>query len=104
MSGNPKLAALMQTLDIKPPMEKIALENWLVTCANIDKIKHGERYVHLACGHHAWTKAKKKVACMICHQMILDGKDYELFRRDPMTYLSMYGNDDISFDKISTPW
>ena len=80
--GDPKLAACMRKLKIRAPVETIVrIEHWL-TAINRKTLGPDlrKRIVTLACGHLEITTNKTKASCSICHKMILDGKDYDLFR------------------------
>ncbi len=80
MSGDPELAKFMREHDIKAPVERIIRIDWVLVICNRKRLKPGERIVELECGHRAVTKNRVRVACAECHEMILNGEDYEAFR------------------------
>jgi len=80
MSGDPELAKMMKKLEVKAPVERIIRTDSFAMIFSYDKLKPGEFIVELECGHKAVTRNRKRVACTISHEMILNGEDYEAFR------------------------
>lgn len=82
--GDPVLAAVMRSMRInaKAPVEKIVGTDWLASAINRPKLGPDmcKRIVDLACGHKAVTRNARTCPCSICHEMILNGEDYEAFR------------------------
>ncbi len=79
--ADPVLAKLMH--DYGPrraPMERIVMTDLYLTAFNTAKLKTGERLAVLACGHTVKTKALNRCACDLCHEMIVNGEDYDAFR------------------------
>lgn len=81
-AGDPELAAIVRRLNPPAPFERIVRTEHAATALNMHKldIASCERVVTLACGHRAVTKAAKRVRCTQCLQLMLDGKDYQMFR------------------------
>ena len=77
-----QLAALMRRLKPKVPIEEFEHVNYLATALSYEAghIKLGWRIVKLKCGHLATTKAQNRCGCRVCHQMIMEGRDYQGFR------------------------
>ncbi len=86
--GDAELGALMRRAKVEAPRERIASTDWLVTAANAERIKVGERFAVLDCGHTVVTRNLNLASCWQCHYLLLNGFDYEAFRRgeipDPM--------------------
>jgi hypothetical protein len=78
--GDPVLAATMRRFGVKAPVEKIAFVDWLATACNRERLKPSELMVVLECGHYQVTSRKGRAPCTACHEMILNGQDYEAFR------------------------
>lgn len=78
--GDPVLAEFMRSHKLSAPVENIITVDWTATALNRERLKTGERVVILDCGHYAVTKAKRRTACGQCHEMILNGEDYEGWR------------------------
>ncbi len=80
--GDPKLAEIMRSLKVKAPIERIVREVPHETAMSITSgsIKANQRVVVLECGHTEVTRARKRAACRQCHEMILNGEDYDAFR------------------------
>jgi hypothetical protein len=76
---DPELAKRMRALGVPAPMERIEHVDWLVTALN-HRTLGGKHVVRLKCGHTAITKSATLARCHECHQMILNGEDYEAFR------------------------
>lgn len=79
-TGDPELAAFMRRMGVKAPVERIVETDILATAFNMDRLKLPERIVRLACGHEIVTKNWRRAPCWKCHEMILNGEDYEAFR------------------------
>lgn len=80
-TDDPELAAFMRKHCKKAPVEKIVGTDILSTSFNRDKLRAAQRVVNLACGHQAVTTySRKRVPCKLCHEMILNGGDYEAWR------------------------
>lgn len=82
VTGDPVLAATMRRFKVKAPVERIVRTDDLATALNRDKLGSNmmKRVVDLECGHKAVTTNQKRVSCGTCHEMILNGEDYEAFR------------------------
>lgn len=80
--GDPVLAAEMRRLGVKAPVENIVHTDWLATALNREKLGPDirKRIVKLECGHEEVTTNLTRCPCTKCHQLILDGKDYDAFR------------------------
>jgi hypothetical protein len=80
--GDQTLAALMQKLKARAPVEEITLIDWPATALSISagSISADKHIVILACGHTEATRATKRAACRACHAMILNGEDYDGWR------------------------
>ena len=80
--GDPELAKFQKRIWKKPPVEKIVATDWLATALNRAKLgpDYAKRIVDLACGHKVITRNLRQCGCGVCHQMILNGEDYEAFR------------------------
>ena len=78
--GDPELAAMMRSLKVPAPVEDIVETDMLLTIVNHLRLD-GRRVVLLACGHKKITAAALRTRCEECHRMILDGEDYDGFRR-----------------------
>ena len=80
--ADPELAAMMQRLKPKAPMEKVVYVDYLATALSFTarKISIDHRVVKLECGHTAITKASRRCACKECLTMIMNGEDYDAFR------------------------
>lgn len=81
--GDPVLAETMRKAGVKAPVERIIRTDQLATCYY--HVDHPERnimlrIVDLECGHKILTKNWKRAQCHECHEMILNGEDYVLFR------------------------
>lgn len=81
MMGDPVIAKMYKGRPA--PVEKIVGTDYLATALNRDKIGRDvrKRVVDLACGHKTVTKNRTKAPCQECRRMMLDGEDYEAFRR-----------------------
>lgn len=80
MSADPALAAMMRRLNPPAPRERIVETDILLTLVNHLSLRD-KRVVTLACGHKKVTRAADYARCLECRRMILDGEDYEAFRR-----------------------
>jgi len=80
--GDPVLAETMRRFWKKPPVEKIVATDFLATSLNRATLGTDlcKRIVDLECGHKAVTRSARTCPCSICHDMILNGEDYEAFR------------------------
>jgi hypothetical protein len=80
--GDPQLAERMRQFKVKAPVEKIIATDLLATALNRDTLGDDlcKRIVDLACGHKAVTRNATSCQCSICHEMILNGEDYEAWR------------------------
>ena len=83
VTGDPELATTMRRLGVKAPVERIIRTDFLATAFNRDKLGPNmlKRIVDLECGHREITTNAKRCKCHTCHEMILNGEDYEAFRR-----------------------
>jgi hypothetical protein len=65
------------------PVEEIVSTDWLATAINHGNktLRVTERIVILRCGHREVTRNARRCKCTACHQMILNGEDYEKFNR-----------------------
>ncbi len=81
--GDPELAATMRRLKVRAPVEKIVDTDYLATALNRESIGPDlcKRVVILDCGHRIVTRNRRRAPCPTCHAMILNGEDYEAFRR-----------------------
>lgn len=79
MTGDPKLAAMMQRLKPPVPVERIVETDIFLTVVNHLDLA-GRRVVLLACGHKAITANSARARCHECYRMIMKGEDYEAFR------------------------
>lgn len=78
--GDSTLAKFMRDQNVKAPMERIVRIDYFMLIFNSEKLKRGEYIVDLACGHKTVTKNRKRAPCGDCHEMILNGEDYDAFR------------------------
>ena len=78
--GDPVLAKRMRALKVEAPIERIVAVDWVATACNPGMMEKGRRLVILACGHYTATKNQKEAKCHLCHEMILNGEDYEAWR------------------------
>lgn len=65
---------------VPAPVEQIVETDLLLTMANYPNLG-GKRVALLACGHKVVTGNRLRAACAECHTMILNGEDYDAFRR-----------------------
>lgn len=84
VTGDTELAMTMRRMKVAVPVEVIVETDWLATAVNRETLGKDERVVILACGHYVVTANRKKVPCTKCHEMILNGEDYDLFRNGPL--------------------
>lgn len=82
MTGDPVLAAAMKRINPKAPVEKIQHIDYLATAFNREAghLKEFEHVARLVCGHKVITKNFHRAACKECHEMILNGEDYHVFK------------------------
>ncbi len=82
VTGDPILAKTMRDAGIKAPIERILGTDHLATAFNRKKLGRNllNRIVDLECGHRVITTNRKRAPCYECHEMILNGEDYEAFR------------------------
>lgn len=79
--GDPNLAKTMQGLNLKAPMEAVLGTDILATATNLTKLGARRVIADLACGHQAVVRMGiKRARCKLCHEMILNGEDYDAFR------------------------
>lgn len=78
--GDPVLAEFMRRHDPGAPVEKILRTDFFMTALNGERLRGNERIVILECGHYAITANSTRCRCSFCHEMILNGEDYEAFR------------------------
>jgi hypothetical protein len=80
--GDPKLAKIMRDMKVPAPVERIVRTDLFATAFNREKLGSDmcKRIVDLECGHQAVTRNAKTCKCTACHEMILNGEDYEAFR------------------------
>lgn len=81
--GDPELAAFMRSMPIRFEQEEILSTDFLAGAFNRDRLKMGagERIVNLACGHQTVTRNRGRATCPYCRYLILNGYDYDAFRR-----------------------
>ncbi len=77
---DPALAKYMRDAGVKAPVERIIRTDTFTMIFAGGKLKPGEFVVDLECGHQTVTKNRKRAPCHECHQMILNGEDYDAFR------------------------
>lgn len=80
MKGDPQLAAIMRRLRPKAPVERVTVIDWPATAMSRHRLNEGQMVVILACGHDAVTRSQERAPCHRCHEMILNGEDYDAFR------------------------
>jgi len=78
--GDPVLAERMRSMKVPAPVERIVSVDWVATACNPGMMEKGRRLVILACGHYTATKNRKEAKYVRCHEMILNGEDYDAFR------------------------
>ncbi len=82
VTGDPELAATMRRAGVTAPVERIIRTDQWATAVNRDSLGQNmmNRIVELECGHREITTNTKRCNCYTCHEMILNGEDYEAFR------------------------
>lgn len=80
MNGDPELAKMMRAMKVPAPVERIVRTDIWSSILSKEVFPFPKRVVELECGHKAITKNIKRVACKVCHDMILNGEDYDAFR------------------------